>query len=306
MDCIAIIDLGTNTFNLLIAEVKPDRSYRNLFHTKISVKLGEGGIDKNFITPAAFQRGIAAIKEYQPLIEKYKVKKIVAIATSAIRGASNGAEFVDKIKSETNIDVQVISGEREAELIYYGVRKAVKMTDETSLIMDIGGGSTEFIIANEKHIFWKHSFLLGAARLLERFSPSNPITNNEIEALQNYLKKELKPLFDAVNKFPITELIGSSGSFDSLADMIAARYYTGTISDTGTEYTFDLKDIVAIHEVIVKSTTAERMKMKGLIKMRVDMIVVSSILLDFIIQSLAIQKLRLSTFSLKEGVLYQV
>lgn len=306
MDCIAIIDLGTNTFNLLIAEVKPDRSYRNLFHTKISVKLGEGGIDKNFITPAAFQRGIAAIKEYQPLIEKYKVKKIVAIATSAIRGASNGAEFVDKIKSETNIDVQVISGEREAELIYYGVRKAVKMTDETSLIMDIGGGSTEFIIANEKHIFWKHSFLLGAARLLERFSPSNPITNNEIEALQNYLKKELKPLFDAVNKFPITELIGSSGSFDSLADMIAARYYTGTISDTETEYTFDLKDIAAIHEVIVKSTTAERMKMKGLIKMRVDMIVVSSILLDFIIRSLAIQKLRLSTFSLKEGVLYQV
>lgn len=303
MDRIAIIDLGTNTFNLLIAELKPDRSYRNVFHTKISVKLGEGGIDKNFITPAAFQRGLAAIKEYQPIIEKYKVKKVVAIATSAIRGATNGAEFVDKIKAETNIDVQVISGEREAELIYYGVRKAVKLTDATSLIVDIGGGSTEFIIANDKHIFWKHSFLLGAARLLERFNPSNPITNNEMEGLQNHFKKELQPLFDAVKKFPITELIGSSGSFDSLADMIAARYYTGTISDTETEYTFNLKDISELHEVIVKSTTAERMKMKGLIEMRVDMIVVSSILLDFIIRSFAIQQLRLSTYSLKEGVM---
>lgn len=303
MDRIAIIDLGTNTFNLLIAEVETDKSYRNVFQTKISVKLGEGGIDKNFITPAAFQRGIDAIKEYQSIIEKYNVKKVVAIATSAIRGASNGAAFVDNIKTETNIDVQVISGEREAELIYYGVRKAVKLTDSKSLIIDIGGGSTEFIIANDKHIFWKYSFLLGAARLLERFGPSNPITNNEIEALQNYLKIELQPLVDAVQKFPITELIGSSGSFDSLADMIAARYYTGTISDAETEYTFNLKDVAALHEVIVKSTTAERMQMKGLVKMRVDMIVVSSILLDFIIRSFAIQKLRLSTYSLKEGVM---
>lgn len=306
MDRIAIIDLGTNTFNLLIAEVNSDRTHDILFHTKISVKLGEGGIDKNFITPAAFQRGIDAIKEYQLIIEKYKVQKVVAIATSAIRGASNGAEFVGKIKAETNIDVQVISGEREAELIYYGVRKAVKMTDEISLIIDIGGGSTEFIIANDKQIFWKYSFLLGAARLLERFNPSDPITDNEIESLQQYLKKELKPLFEALKKFPVTELIGSSGSFDSLADMIAARYYTGTISDHETEYTFNLKDVAALHEVILKSTTAERMKMKGLIKMRVDMIVVSSILLDFIIRSLNIRKLKLSTYSLKEGVMEEI
>ncbi len=303
MDRIAIIDLGTNTFNLLIAELDGDSACHTLFHTKISVKLGEGGIDKNFITSAAFQRGIAAIKEYQKVIEKYKVIKVVAIATSAIRGASNGLEFVHKIKAETGIDVEVISGEREAELIYYGVRKAVQLTSATSLIIDIGGGSTEFIIANDKEIFWKHSFLLGAARLLERFSPSDPITTVEIENLQLYLKNELQPLFDAVKKFPVTELIGSSGSFDSLADMIAARYYSGTISDNATEYTFNLKDVAAIHEVILKSTTAERMQMKGLIEMRVDMIVVSSILLDFIIRFFAIQKLRLSTYSLKEGVM---
>ena len=121
--------------------------------------------------------------------------------------------------------------------------------------------------------------------------------------LQNYLKNELQPLFEAVKKFPITELIGSSGSFDSLADMIAARYYTGTISDTGTEYTFNLEDVSAIHEVILKSTTAERMKMKGLIEMRVDMIVVACCLIRYLLSVHTFNRIRVSTYALKEGVL---
>ncbi len=305
MHRIAIIDLGTNTFNLLIAEINPTKTYHTLFQTKISVKLGEGGIDKNFIAPAAFQRGIEAIKSYQQIIKKHNVDKVVAIATSAIRGASNGAEFVAKIKGESNIDVQIISGEKEAQLIYYGVRQAVKMNNERSLIIDIGGGSTEFIIANEKKIFWKHSFLLGAARLLEIFNPSDPITDAQIETLTDHLNIDLQLLFDAVKKYPVSELIGSSGSFDSLAEMIAFRFYTPKILDDETEFTFNIEDVAAIYKSILKSTKAERTQMKGLIEMRIDMIVISSIIVNFIIQSFDIQKMRLSTYSLKEGVLYE-
>ena len=252
MNRVAIIDLGTNTFNLLIAEINPNKTYQVLFQTKISVKLGEGGIDKGFIAPAAFQRGVEAIKSYQKIIKKYDVDKIIAIATSAIRGASNGVEFVLKIKEESNIDVQIISGEKEAELIYFGVRQAVKMNSETSLIIDIGGGSTEFIIANNKKIFWKQSFLLGAARLLEMFNPSDPITNVQIKTSVEYLKDQLQPLFDAVKKYPVSELIGSSGSFDSLAEMIAVRFYTSKILYGKTEFTFSIDDIAAIHKSILK------------------------------------------------------
>ncbi|MCE9538076.1 MAG: phosphatase, partial [Bacteroidetes bacterium] len=169
MNRIAVIDLGTNTFNLLIVEVSSDKTYELVFQTKISVKLGEGGINKGFIAPLPFNRGIDALKVHKQTIEKYNVGKVYAIATSAIRGASNGAEFVAKANEECNIDVQVISGDKEAETIYYGVRDAVKMSDEVSLIIDIGGGSTEFIIANKHQIFWKQSFLLGVARLLEMF-----------------------------------------------------------------------------------------------------------------------------------------
>jgi exopolyphosphatase/guanosine-5'-triphosphate,3'-diphosphate pyrophosphatase len=306
MSRIAVIDLGTNTFNLLIVEVSPDRSYEQIFQTKISVKLAEGGINKGFIAPVPFQRGIDALKTHKQTIEKYKVSNILAFATSAIRGASNGGEFVAKAKKEIDVDIQVISGDKEAELIYYGVRSAVKMDDQTSLIIDIGGGSTEFIIATNEKVFWKQSFLLGAARLLEMFAPADPISSKEIETITDYLQKELQPLFEAVKKYPITELIGSSGSFDSLAEMVAHKFYTPSILDDKTEFTFDLDDCSVIYEAILKSTNAERLKMKGLVAMRVDMIVISSILVHFIIASLDIQKMRLSTYSLKEGVLYEV
>lgn len=306
MSRIAVIDLGTNTFNLLIVEVNSDKTYRHVFQTKISVKLGEGGINKGFIAPVPFDRGINALKTHKLTIEKYKVGKVYAIATSAIRGASNGAEFVAKANEECNIEVQVISGDKEAETIYYGVRDAVKMSDETSLIIDIGGGSTEFIIANKHQIFWKQSFLLGVARLLEMFNPSDPITNKERHVLTDYLKKELQPLFNAVKEFPVTELIGSSGSFDSIAEMVAHRFYTPHIFDGKTEFGFNLDDCAAVHETILNSTLAERLQMKGLAAMRVDMIVISSILVHFILKSFSIPKMRLSTYSLKEGLLFEI
>ncbi len=302
---LAIIDLGTNTFNLLIADLLKDGSYKRVYKTKIAVKLGEGGINNNHIEPVPFKRGIKALKKHKETIDEYKVDKIIAFATSGIRSASNGNDFVQKTKEEVGLEIQVISGEREAELIYYGIQQAVKLSDATSLIIDIGGGSTEFIIANKDTIFWKHSFLLGAARLLERFNPSDPMTEKEAESLNNYLIAELAPLFEAVKKYPITEMVGSSGSFDSLAEMIAHKYYSIDILKDVTEYTFNLEDCYQIYLQLLTSTKAERMQMPGLSEMRVDMMVISAIFVHLIITQLGIEKMRLSRYSLKEGVLAQ-
>ena len=302
---IAVIDLGTNTFNLLIVEVNSDKTYSQIFQAKISVKLAEGAINKGFITDAAFQRGLDALKTHYTTTQKYQVDKIYAFATSAIRGASNGSVFVESVKKETGLDIQVISGDREAELIYYGVRSAVEMTDKASLIIDIGGGSTEFIIANKDRIFWKQSFLLGAARLLEMYPPSDPISDKEINVFTEHLEKELQPLFTALERYPIVELLGSSGSFDSLAEMIAHRFYSPDILDDKTEFDFDLAHCETIYNDILKSTNAERIQMNGLVAMRVDMIVVSSIIVNFVIRSFEIEKMRLSTYSLKEGVIQE-
>ncbi|MCE3280204.1 MAG: exopolyphosphatase [Bacteroidetes bacterium] len=299
---IAIIDLGTNTFNILIVEIAAGK-YQTLYQTKLAVKLGEGGINRDLIQPIPFQRGIDALKEYQRIINEHSVEKVYAFATSAVRDASNGKEFVKKIKEETGYEVQVIDGDQEAEYIYHGVCEAVKMSEEKFLIIDIGGGSIEFIIGNKDKIFWKKSFPVGAARLIERFKPSDPITDKQIIEIRDYLRSELLPLVDAIKEYHVTELIGSSGSFDSLAEMISHRFYTPEILDNVTEYTFDFKDFAVIFNDVIKSTRKERLRMKGLIEMRVDMIVVSMIIVQYVLWAFDIKKVRLSTYALKEGVL---
>lgn len=302
MTC-AIIDLGTNTFNLLIAEVK-GRSFRKIFGSKAVVKLGEGGIINNFIDEIPFLRGIEALAEHRRTIEKYKADKIFAFGTSAIRDASNRKEFSEAALKKAGIRINVISGEKEAELICFGVRQALRLGREKCLLMDIGGGSTEFIIADSKEIFWKHSFRLGVSRLLEKFQPGDPVKKSEIITLEKYFSDELQPLFSAVEKFPVMTLVGSSGSFDSFADMIAHRFYSKKILKGKASYDFSLDDLNAIHKSIVKSTLRQRMQMKGLVRFRADNIVLASIFSQFIIRSSGIKKVKLSRYALKEGVLW--
>ena len=234
---LAIIDIGTNTFKLMIARVQ-DGGFLVIDKEKIPVKLGEGGINNNVIAHNPFQRGLKAMKTHKATIDRFEVDKTLAFATSAIRSAENGRDFVRKVKAETGIEIEVISGNREAELIYYGVRQALDLGDEKVLIMDIGGGSTEFIIADRNRMYWKHSFDLGAARLLEVINPSEPISKNEIKKLRLYLKEQMQLLWAACELHTVKTLVGSSGSFDSLAEMIYYRFHTEENPLVKTEYNF--------------------------------------------------------------------
>lgn len=301
----AIIDLGTNTFNLLIAESLPNNMFKKIFNTKIAVKLGEKSINSGFIDDVPFQRGLKALEKYQQYLLKYNVVKVYAYGTSAIRSASNGPEFVEQAQKIVGIPINVIDGNEEADLIYYGNRMAVNMSDDVSLIMDIGGGSTEFILANKDSILWKKSFLLGAARLLSKFNPSDPIKENEIIAFNSYLKEQLAPLCEAAKNHKPIELIGSSGAFDSIVDMIAGKFNTQEMTEDINEYSINMEYYQYIKEKILASTIEERYHMKGLISMRVDMMVISILLIDFILNELNLTKMRVSSFSLKEGVIYK-
>lgn len=305
---IAVIDCGTNTFHLLIADKKAAGKFEVLLRENIAVKLGETGITKRFISEIPFQRGINTLKNFSELIQKNKVDKVLAYATAALRNAENGNDFVEKTRQDTGIDLQLIDGQKEAELIYYGVRQAVKLAGENILITDIGGGSVEFIIANEHEIFWKKSFETGAALLLEKFNPSNPISPQEVVKIKNHLANEWSPLFDEIKnqQIKIAKLIGSSGSFDTFANMIDYQFHSVNISDSITEYDLSIQEYKIIYEQLLHSTTEERTRMKGLIAMRVDMIVIASILLTFVLENTGIDKLTLSTYALKEGILYSV
>jgi exopolyphosphatase/guanosine-5'-triphosphate,3'-diphosphate pyrophosphatase len=305
MNKVAVIDLGTNTFNLLIAEILGNKDFRKILSDRVPVMLGEGTITSGLISPVPFERGIAALKKFRGLIEKEGVKKVIVLATSAIRTAKNGIDFIRAAKAEAFFEVEIISGDREAELIYLGNAAATSLGSKPSLIMDIGGGSTEFVIGNNSGILWAQSFLLGAARLLERFKPEDPVSENTIKKIENYFDTELQPLFAAVEKFPVTELIGSSGAFDSFAELIDASFGSMNYSDEKISYEYNLEEFNKVRDKIVASTLSQRKVMEGLLAMRVEMIVVSFIFVNYILKRTGLKKLRSTTWSLKEGAIVE-
>lgn len=302
------MDLGTNTFNLLIIEKNNDpvhKLFRILYNEKIAVKLGEGGITENTIRPIPFNRGIEAIGNHKQIIKDFNIEEIIVLATSAIREATNGHEFVRSVKEKYDLDIKIIDGDKEAFLIYNGVIHSLEMDESPDLIIDIGGGSVEFIIANKQRLFWEKSVKIGMARMLEIFKPSNPITEKEITQIEQYLQDHLHCIDNEIKKYNFRGLIGSSGSFDTLAEIIIHRFYQPGILKEKTTFNFDLHHYNIIHQDLLSSTREERIKMKGMEEMRVDMIVLASILINFILKK-GLKEMRLSTYALKEGVIFQI
>ncbi len=300
---IAILDFGTNTFNLLIAKRKNLR-FEILHTSKQPVKLGRGGIHVNRITPDAFERGFVAINNLTEIINTYEVDEIRAFATSAIRNSSNGEEFVEEVKKRFGIRVRVIPGDREAELIYKGVRQAVPIHEENVMILDIGGGSNEFIICNRKGIIWKQSFELGMARILELFNLSDPITLEEARAMESYFRQELQPLLEVIKKKKPRTLIGASGSFDTFYALISHR--KGLAPDRLHGRKISLKEYLKLHKVLIHSTLEERKVMPGMEPVRVEMIAAATIFVSFVIRECRISHFYHSEFALKEGVISEL
>jgi exopolyphosphatase / guanosine-5'-triphosphate,3'-diphosphate pyrophosphatase len=301
MDKIAIIDMGTNTFHLLIAEAS-EEGYNVTCRERLSVKIGMGGINHGLITPEGLQRALVAMQSFKNSIEREGVKNVYAFGTSALRNARNNEEVANRIKAVTGIAINIISGDEEAAYIYMGVKAALGLGEEKSLIIDIGGGSVEFIIANNDHIFWKESFEIGAQRLLERFQKNDPITPAEIETLNGYFEETLKPLFEAIESYHPTIMVGSSGTFDTLSDIFCIQHDIHKAPEE-VETPLTLEGFYEIYQELLLKNRDQRMQIPGMLEMRVDMIVVACCLIRFLLEKHSFERIRVSTYSLKEGVL---
>ncbi|MER2998561.1 Ppx/GppA phosphatase family protein [Pontibacter populi] len=304
---LALIDMGTNTFHLLVTEVNEQGQLRDLYKTKVPVRLGQGGISNGNIAPEAYERALKTLKDFRKVIDEHGAETVRAMATSMVRNAANGDDFVKDIYKQTDIEVEVIDGAREAELIYYGVRFAGVLDEQTALIMDIGGGSVEFILCNNQQIFWKRSFEIGAQRLMDQFFTADPIPSESIAAEKAYLAEKLQPLTEAINRYKPTILVGSSGTFDTLCDINALRH-----GDTSRQQTIPpaselaMDDFYSIYKEFLSKTHDERLAIPGMLEMRVDMIVLATIAVDFVLENYNLQEIRVSSYALKEGVLQQM
>lgn len=291
----AVIDLGTNTFHLLIGTAAGEVIYK----TTVPVLLGQGRINQNIIIPEAFARGINTLREFRKVIDNYGVSEIKAVATSAVRSAQNGQDFVDAAK-EAGIDIRVITGEEEAGYIFKGVM-ATGLIKQTSLVMDIGGGSTEFIICNEQGALWKKSYNIGAARLMQACFHSDPMSNTEYDAIIAHLDNALGALKEACAIHKPSLLVGSAGAFESFAALLN----DGNELDGVAAASLNYEQYRIIAEKLIASTHAERSAMKGLISLRVDMIVIAALITNYVLDHVGLKALSLSTYDLKWGLLYE-
>lgn len=300
MKKIAVIDCGTNTFNLLVAEVTRE-GWSVLFHNKVAVKLGEGGFDDGVIQPDRFARGLDALLVHKSAIDNFQCDQIFAFATSALREASNGKAFVNQAKALFGLEIELISGDREAELICEGVRKSMDLGAEPACIMDIGGGSTEFIIANANTIFWKKSYLLGVSRLTDRILPSDRIETSELRELEKILHEELADLKAALSEFKVARLVGSSGSFDTLR----ALHFRDSIGGTNPSLHADipLEAFKSIHQWLLRSSMAERVKHPAIPSIRAQYMPLAAHLVYFVLGVHPFTHLTHSAYSLKEGAI---
>jgi len=299
---VAVMDLGTNTFHLLIARGEVGNP-QEIFHTTIPVRLGEGGINNGVIQPAAYKRGIDALLKFSEFIAEHKASYVKAIATSALRTTSNGKDFIDEVQAKTGIIIETVTGDQEAKYIYDGVKTGNCLTEQNALILDIGGGSVEFIIGNNERILWKQSFEIGAARLMDKFHRKDPIPASSIQELDDYIEKILSPLFKTTVNMQIGTIIGSSGAFETFAEVIELKKGNEFDLKKNREYNFDKIEFLNITDWLIESTHFERENTKGIIPIRVDMIVVASLITRFVMKKLNIEKVIMSTYSLKEGVL---
>ena len=297
---VCVIDLGTNSFHAVIVDAHPNGSFQVVDRMKEMVRLGEHGLEANTLPEEAMERGMRALKRIHLLAQGWDVHEFMAFATSAIREAANGGEFIRRVRREIGLRIRPISGEQEATLIFQGVRRAVEMAAPT-LLIDIGGGSVEFIVVAGGETVFATSLKLGAARMSERFVTGDPLSSDDEASLRAHFRESLQPVVDACRAYDVTTIVGSSGTMKSLARVAVDAGGDG--SHTVFQETLSVPALRTSLDWVIGSTADERVAHPAIDPKRVDQIGAGAVLLDTVCDLLPNAKyLKVSPNALREGM----
>lgn len=298
---IAVIDIGTNSIHMLMAEIHPNFTFEVIGREKEMARLGDGTMAKRYLSKAVMERGLATIRKFYLLAQSKGIQKIVAVATSAVREASNGGDFIRKIKKETKIRVRVITGEEEGRLIYLGVKHSLELPEGNTFLIDIGGGSVETLVVNPQRILFLKSLKLGAARLNQLFLQKGG--EKALRRLEKHVAAQLKNVLPQIKALGFGNAIGTSGTLNNLAAM---AFYA---KNKGQEYSprdgsLEYGDMKELYQRLSHSSPDERAGMKGLDPLRNDLIVGGAAVTLAFMKGLGIKSLRLCDKAIREGMVY--
>lgn len=291
----AAIDLGTNTFHILIAEKLGDGRFKKIHQQRVYVYLGRDGVAH--INQESFQKGIETIGLFAALLSEHKVDDYKMTGTETFRHADNGQEFINLVREKFSLDIDIIDGQEEAAYIYKGVLAYLSPPYGKYLIMDIGGGSVEFIYFDTDKMHYSKSFPIGISVLYNKFQNSDPLSDESIEKIQSWLKAQLKDLSVYLKTVKVDALVGSAGSFEVLSSILEASLQK-KINERFTKEEFE-----QIYKEIFPLSQEERLSYPGIVKERVLLIPIAMVLINHILNEYAIQEILVSPYALKEGVI---
>mgnify|MGYP006281354821 CR=1 FL=1 len=297
---VCVIDLGTNSFHAVIVDAHPNGSFQVVDRMKEMVRLGQHGLSAQTLPEDAMQRGMRALKRIHLLARGWDAREFLAFATSAIREATNGGEFIQRVRREIGLRIRPISGEQEADLIRQGVQRAVDMPEPT-LLVDIGGGSVEFIVVVRGESVFATSLKLGAARMTERFVSSDPLSDADQGALRDHFEEVLAPVLAACREHGVSSIVGSSGTLKSLARVTLEQ--EGGQNQTVFQQTFGGAAVREALDWVIASTADDRVSHPAIDPKRVDQIGAGAVLLDVLLDALPqVTSLQVSPNALREGM----
>jgi len=298
MKRLAVLDLGSNTFNLLVIEVEKNQP-KIIYESKTPVKIGENSFSTKILQPKPIERGKSAIFSHVLKAKEFNVSQIFGIATSAIRSASNGESFISDLNDEFNLNIEIISGNQEAELIYYGVKSSLNW-DGKAMLIDIGGGSNEISIASQNQSYFSKSYDLGVSRIKQKFDGELPLSTRRIKEIKDFYLSELEDLKAVLVKHPTNLIIGSAGTFDSLSQ-IDSFLKDGKPTNKEVSYELNIEDFIKIHNSLSKLNLNDLKKVNGLPPFRAEFIVYGTLFIEVIMELTQAIRIIQSPNSLKEG-----
>jgi len=303
---LAAIDVGTNSIHMVVVKIQPELpTFMIVDREKETVRLGNFHEDTKNLTQDAMQRAIDALKRCCDIATSYQAEDVIAVATSAVREANNGQEFIERVYQEVGLAINLISGAEEARRIYLGVLSGMEFHGEPHAIIDIGGGSTELILGTGEPHRHLSSTKVGAVRLTSQFVASNPISDIEFTALQAYVRGMLEPTIDELRQKlgpdePM-QLIGTSGTIECLAGIVAHKEL-GMVPAPLNGFRMSFKELSKLVDQLRKSTYTERLAMPEMSSRRAEIIVAGAVILQEAMDMLGAESITICERALREGV----
>ncbi len=303
MSKLAVIDIGTNSIHMVLAEILPDASFKILDRFKDMTRLGNGVFATKRLSDEAMSRALDVLKTLVTLARNKGFERIVAVATSAVREAQNGGDFVSLLMEQAGLRVKVISGTEEARLIFLGVKHSIALPDGPTLVVDIGGGSVELIVGNRDGLIHGKSLKLGAIRLAEQCLPKTPPSESMMRALKQVVLTELRDVLGCFKMKKFHSLVATSGMAGNVGEIVHLRH-TGRPLPQLNLATVSLKDIRSLEAELARSSVKARLAIPGLDPKRIDTLLPATVVLRCLLELSDLHAITLCDKAIREGVIY--